>query len=100
MSTDKITMFRARDSSWQKPLVRVEVDRVSDSSVWFGKSRIARSSEDTLICHDFETAKRWLELELIRQVERHQEAIADLQSRALAIVRMTADEITADDSRY
>jgi hypothetical protein len=98
--SDKVIMFRARDSSWQKPLVRLEVERVSDSSVWLRGSRVARSSEGTRICHDFQTAKQWLEGALRTQIEQHQRAIDALEKRLEAIVATTEDAIPDDDSRY
>lgn len=101
MATEsKVTMFRARDSSWQKQLVRVEVDRVSDSSVWIRGSRIARVSESTRICHDFETAKQWLQDELAKQIARHEGAIEALRKRLSSVDATNECDIPADDSRY
>ena len=99
-TASKVTMFRARDSSWQKPLVRVQVDRVSDSSVWFGDSRIARVSEATRICHDFGTAKQWLCDEIAKQIARHESAIEALRKRLAAIEATTEHETPEDSSRY
>jgi hypothetical protein len=96
----KVTMFRARDSSWQKQLVRLEVDRVSDSSVWLRGSRIARVSESTRICHDFETAKQWLQDELAKQIARHEGAIEALRKRLASVDATNECDIPDDDSRY
>lgn len=96
----KVTMFRARDSSWQKQLVRLKVDRVSDSSVWICGSRIARASDSTRICHDFETAKQWLQDKLAKKIAGHEDAIEALRTRLNSIDATNECDIPDDDSRY
>lgn len=97
-----ITMFRARNNSWQKPLVRMDVDHVSIRSVWLrdGGARIARTSEGTRICRQFASAKQWLLDELTHEISGHKAAIAALRSRLATIEAITEQDLPQDDGRY
>ena len=56
----KVVLFRARYSSWKKAIVRVEVDRATDSSIWIDGRRHPRKITDSRVFDDFESAKIWL----------------------------------------
>ena len=56
---EKKTVFRAR-YGWRFGIVRMEVEKVSDKSVWVEGHRVARESDRTKIVDSFEEAKLWL----------------------------------------
>jgi hypothetical protein len=101
---EKITMFRARDCSWRAPLVKLEADRVSESSVWIRGRRVARESGDHISARKveryFEHAKAWLLGQLMSQISKHTEEIEALQKRIAAIEPMTEDSIPVDNDIY
>jgi len=83
MSTQsKTVVFRAK-SRWPFGIVRMEVDKVTDKSVWVKGHRVARESEWTKIVDGFEEAKSWLVGVAQRKMEaaeRHfAEAKADME---------------------
>ena len=83
MSTQsKTVVFRAK-SRWPFGIVRMEVDKVTDKSVWVKGHRVARESEGTKIVNSFEEAKSWLVGVAQRKMEsaeqRAAEAKADME---------------------
>lgn len=100
MTTDKITMFRARNSTWQKPLTRVLVDRASDSSAWIGGVRVARQADGRRLAHDFGVVKKWLVEQLTIELAHHQKACEDLQKRIADIEAMSEADVPEESSLY
>jgi hypothetical protein len=96
----KITMFRARDSSWKQQLSRVEVDRMTVSSIWINGCRVARSTEETQICEDFESAKQWLRIRLGQRITRLEEELGKLRNRLTTVTATKEDEILTNNDLY
>lgn len=81
-SEAKTVVFRARHG-WRFGIVRMEVDKVSDKSVWLKGRRVSRESEGVKIVDSFEEAKSWLmgvAQRKLKAAERHAaEARADME---------------------
>jgi hypothetical protein len=83
MSTQsKAVVFRAK-SRWPFGIVRMEVDKVTDKSVWVKGHRVARESEGVKITDSFEEAKSWLfgvaQSKMEAAEQRAAEAKADME---------------------
>lgn len=96
----KIQMIRARDSTWRNPLVRMQVDRVSDSYVWVDGKQISRVVEGTRVFHDFESAKSWLLSELSDQIAQLAMKIEKLKQRRISVRSIVENDIPDENDRY
>jgi len=78
----KTVVFRAK-SKWPFGIVRMEVEKTTDKSVWIKGSRVARESDGTRIVDSFDEAKSWLVSVAKRKMEaaerRATEAKADME---------------------
>lgn len=96
----KKTMFRARDCTYQDSLVRLEVDRSTDSSVWINGRRVARKSAGTLIEDSFSSVKYWIVTRLKGQIAVAEDRLAKMRRRLAEVEATEEADIKLDNSLY
>jgi hypothetical protein len=80
MSTQSKTVVFRANGRWDFGIVRMEVDKVTDKSVWIDGRRVARDSEGTRIADSFEEAKSWLVGVAQRKMEAAEQRVAEAKA--------------------
>lgn len=100
----KVVLYRARVSSWRKPVCKIYVDRVTESSYWVNGRRYSRKSEPDDLCraeNHFESldqAKNWLDEQLAYLIDGFQQQAQSLQDRLEGARALTESEVEAEEA--
>lgn len=93
-------MYRARNSTWRKAVVRMEVEHVTKGTVTLNGRRIHRQSGGTVICESFQEAKAWLSRALNNEIDSLEEQIRKLRARLQSVTEIDEASIPLDNEPY
>lgn len=94
------TMYRVRDRWGSFEFVKVEVDKVTDSTVTIKGQRALKCSDGTRYFDSFDDAQRHA-LDIVkREYDRADKTMREAESRLIEIKRLTEQSIAVSNSRW
>lgn len=94
------TMYRVRDRWGVFEFVKVEVDKVTDSTVTIKGQRALKCSDGTRYFDSFDDAQRHAIDIVKREYDRADKTMREAESRLIDIKRLTEQSIAVCDSRW
>lgn len=94
------TMFRVRDRWGSFEFVKVEVDKVTESTVTIKGNRALKCSDGTRYFESFDDAQRYAIDIVKREYDRAEKTMRESESRLIDIKRLTEQSIAVSNSRW
>lgn len=95
----KIVVFRA-NNNWKFGVVRMEVEKATDKSVWVGGHRVARASERTRIFEEFGDAKAWLIGTTLREIHEAEKQLEAAKEKFKIAENLFEQDIKTETTRW
>lgn len=92
-------MFRA-NNNWKFGVVRMEVEKATDKSVWVGGHRVARASEGTRLFDEFGDAKAWLIGTTLREIHEAEKQLEVAKEKLKIAESLSERNIKTETTRW